>query len=74
MGDVRPETSDRNRPDASMRPDPIRLTAAADELQQAVGELAREIASGGAFGKEDARDRFEIALADFSALIDSTAT
>jgi hypothetical protein len=73
MPEVSPKLSQPGAHDPS-RPDPVRLAAAADALQQAVADLARTIASGGALRKDDARTRFELALADFSALIDTTAT
>jgi hypothetical protein len=74
MTDVSPQRTDPDRTEQAPQPDPIRLAAAGTELQQAIDDLTRSITSGGAFGKENARDRFEAALAEYAALIDATAT
>jgi hypothetical protein len=48
------------------------LLGAASALKQAMDELTHEIVTGTAIGRAGARDRFEIALADFASLLDRT--
>lgn len=48
------------------------LTAAADRLREAIGALTQALLRGSALEKADARDRFDLALAAYSAVIDET--
>jgi hypothetical protein len=71
--DVSPRINSPERPRELPPEDADKLLAAASALQQAVGDLAREIASGGRIQTHEARNRFEFALSDFSSLIERPA-
>jgi hypothetical protein len=49
------------------------LNAAGTRLCHTIAELSRVILSGDAIERDGARDRFEIALSEYSALIEDTA-
>lgn len=74
MIDVSPSLTDPTQADQTANPDPAQLREAAEKLRRAIDDLTAAITGGGAIRGTDARDRFEIALADFSALLDTTAT
>ncbi|HEY8448450.1 MAG TPA: hypothetical protein VIL01_15220 [Thermomicrobiales bacterium] len=48
-----------------------RLREASADLQAAIADLTQAMVTAGAVEKNNARARFEIALANFSALIDT---
>jgi hypothetical protein len=73
MPDVSPKLNSPDRPQGLASDDASRLIEAASELKLAIDNLAQEIATGRPIGRAGARDRFDIALADFSALTDRTA-
>jgi hypothetical protein len=73
MPDVSPELNDPNRSRTLSSEDGNRLLEAAADLKQAIDDLAQEIVTGSAIGRAGARDRFDIALTEFSSLTDRTA-
>jgi hypothetical protein len=73
MPDVSPKPSSAEQPRNVSSERAARLREAAAALQQAIADLTDQIVDGGRIRRDDARDRFEMALADFSALIDQTA-
>ena len=72
MPDVSPKLNSPDRPRGLAPEDADRLIEAASTLKQAIDDLAQEIATGTAIGRAGARDRFDIALAEFSELTDRT--
>ncbi|MEA2585540.1 MAG: hypothetical protein QOF33_3625 [Thermomicrobiales bacterium] len=72
VADVSPKLNSPDRPKGLPTEDANRLIDAASGLKQAIDDLAETMVSGGIIRRDDARDRFEIALAEFSELIDRT--
>jgi hypothetical protein len=70
--DVSPKLNSPDRPRGLAADDADRLIAAASGLKQAIDELTQELVTGSPIGRAGARDRFEIALTEFSELIDRT--
>jgi hypothetical protein len=58
--------------DAAQTERMVDLTTAADRLREEIGALTRALLHGSAIEKAEARDRFDIALSEFGALIDET--
>jgi hypothetical protein len=72
VADISPKLNSPDRPQGLSRDDADRLVEAASVLKQATDDLAQAIVSGRPIGRASARDRFDIALAEFSALTDRT--
>ena len=72
MPDVSPKLNSPDQPRELSGDDANRLLEAATTLKQAIDDLAHEIVTGRPIGRAGARDRFDIALADFSAITDRT--
>jgi hypothetical protein len=73
VADVSPRSISPDRPGERSSGDADQLFGAASALKQAIDELAQELVDGSAIPRAGARDRFEIALTEFAALIDRTA-
>lgn len=71
--DVSPKVNEPDRPRGLSAEDAGRLMEATSNLKRAIDDLAQELATGTLIGRAGSRDRFEIALAEFSAQIDRTA-
>lgn len=73
MTDVSPRLDSPDRPRGVQLDEANRLLDAASALKRAIDDLTQEFVTGSAIGRTGARDRFELALADFASLIDRTA-
>ena len=73
MTDVSPRLNSPERPGRLSEEDRQRLMDASAGLKRAIDDLAETLVSGGMIRRDDARDRFEMALAEFSGVIDQTA-
>ena len=70
--DVSPRINEPDRPRGLSAEDANRLIEAASDLKHAIDDLTQELVTGTVIGRAGSRDRFEIALAGFSELIDRT--
>jgi hypothetical protein len=73
LTEVSPKLNSPDRPRGLPPEDAARLLDAASALKQAIDDLTHEFVPGTAIGRAGARDRFEIALAEYASLIDRTA-
>ncbi len=73
MTDVSPRLNSPDRPRGLPTDDADRLVVAASTLKRAIDDLTQELVTGSIIERAGARDRFEIALTEFSALTDRSA-
>lgn len=73
MSDVSPKLNSLDQPRQRTARTAADVQDAAASLKRAVDDLALSIVAGSGIQRSEARDHFEIALAEFSEVIDRTA-
>jgi hypothetical protein len=73
MADISPKLNSPDRPNNRTPESTREILNTANALKDAVDTLATSLVRGTAIQRAEARDRFEIALTDFSQAIDQTA-
>jgi hypothetical protein len=73
MSDVSPKLNNPDHPTTRTPESDSDILNTASALKDAVETLATALVGGSGIQRAEARDRFEIALADFSQAIDQTA-